>query len=653
MHQQPQENSQSSNRWSFISVWFYHLNWVGVIATTLGVVAVFIPAVRTQLIVKPKQKFATKNNQIQLQQPLKLLPIIETKNNISQSQQPQTPKENAIPFAEEVIPFNQIFAPVNFLNNQGELSKIPPPKTSLPPLTNSQSLIPKPYSQPQVAPAFPEPILLLAQNNSFNLAQQQSASQNQTDNQIINQTNPRINPPINQQINPPINQTPNTQEIGIKLADIVVLVLANNRTIKNAYLDRIIQRKDLQVVENKFAPNFTPSLSFRIDQLGADGITSGNPGLDLDTQVSVKIPTGADVSLGWTNNNRLSNLNDNGSTQNLSLGFRQPLLRGAGTQINKADIKTARLNEQINIIALKSTLSETITSGILAYRELLQAQERLKIQQLALKNAEESLEITQALINAGREAPIAIIQNQASVANQQVSLLAAQNQLESRKLALLQILDIDNNTKIFAAELPTIKPTNLEFNNLKEIALKNQPNYLQSQLNLERSKIEVLLADNDKRWDLNLNVSLNNATNISTDVRTGISLSRTFGDLSREQRPERSRIDLRKAEISLEDSRSSLELELTDRIRDVNLSFSQVQLARQATKLSERQLDIEQQKQKLGRGSGIFQIIQQQTALVEARNAELDATINYLNSLTNLDLLLGTTLNTWQVTIQN
>jgi outer membrane protein TolC len=645
MHQQPQENSQSSNRWSFISVLFSRLNWVGVIATTLGVVVVFIPAVRTQLIVKPKQRFATKNNPIQLQQQLKLLPIVQTKNNISPSQQPQTPKESAIAFAEEVIPFNQISAPANFFNNQGELSKIPPPKTSLPPLTNSQPLIPKPYSQPEVTPAFPDQILLLGQKNSFKLAQQQSASQNKTDNQIINETNPRINAPI--------NQRPNSQEIGIKLADIVVLVLANNRTIKNAYLDRIIQRKDLEVVENKFAPNLTPSLSFRIDQLGGNGITSGNPVLDLDTQVSIKIPTGADVSLGWTNNNQLSNLNDNGSTQNLSLGFNQPLLRGAGTQINKADIKTARLNEQINIIALKSTLSETITSAILTYRELLQAQERLKIQQLALKNAEESLEITQALINAGREAPIAIIQNQASVANQQVSLLAAQNQLESRKLALLQILDIDNNTKIFAAELPTIKPTSLEFNNLKEIALKNQPSYLQSQLNLERSKIEVLLADNDKRWDLNFNVSLNNATNVSTDVRTGISLSRTFGDLSREQRPERSRIDLRKAEISLEDSRSSLELELTDRIRDVNLSFSQVQLARQATKLSERQLDIEQQKQKLGRGSGIFQIIQQQTALVEARNAELDATINYLNSLTNLDLLLGTTLNTWQVTIQN
>ncbi|WP_375472196.1 TolC family protein [uncultured Nostoc sp.] len=643
MHRHSQENSKSSTRWSFISILFCSLNWVGVLATTLGVAVVFIPAVRTQLIIKSNQ-IETKKNQIQIQQQLTVPPIIE-KNNISQSQQPKTSERKAIPFAKEVIPFNQIFALADSSNNQRELSKIPPPKTSLLPLTNSQALILNPHSQPQITPAFSDPVSLLAQKSSFKLAQQRSAPQNQIESQIINETNP--------QSNLPINQPPNPQEIKLKLADVIVLVLANNRTIKNAYLDRIIQRKDLQVAENKFAPYFTPSLSFTVDQLGNNGITSGNPGVDLDTQISVKIPTGGEVSFGWTNNNQFSNLNDNSFLQSLNLGFSQPLLRGAGTQINKADIKAAQLNEQNNILGLKSILSETITNAILAYRELLQAQERLKIQQLALKNAEDSLQITQALINAGREAPIAIIQNQASVANQEVSVLAAQNQLEGRKLALLQILDIDQNTKIFAAELPTIKPTILEFNNLKEIALKNQPSYLQSQLNLERSKIEVLLADNDKRWDLNFNVSLNNTTNTSTDVRTGISLSRSFGDLSREQRPERSRIELRKAQISLEDSRSTLEIQLADIIRDVNLSFSQVKLAQQATELSEKQLDVEQQKQKLGRGSGIFQIIQQQTALVEARNAELDATINYLNTLTNLDLLLGTTLNTWQVTIEN
>lgn len=74
---------------------------------------------------------------------------------------------------------------------------------------------------------------------------------------------------------------------------------------------------------------------------------------------------------------------------------------------------------------------------ILAYRNLLRAQERLKIEQLCLKSAQEILEINKALIVAGRLAPVEIIQSETAIANRQVSLVAAQNTLESAKLALL------------------------------------------------------------------------------------------------------------------------------------------------------------------------------------------------------------------------
>ncbi|MBW4604443.1 MAG: TolC family protein [Calothrix sp. FI2-JRJ7] len=73
--------------------------------------------------------------------------------------------------------------------------------------------------------------------------------------------------------------------------------------------------------------------------------------------------------------------------------FSQPLLRGAGTDINKVSIQAARLTETINVLSLKSTLTNTITNAILAYRNLLRAQERLKIEQLSLKSAQELLEI--------------------------------------------------------------------------------------------------------------------------------------------------------------------------------------------------------------------------------------------------------------------
>jgi outer membrane protein TolC len=475
----------------------------------------------------------------------------------------------------------------------------------------------------------------------------------------------QINQDFENIINFPSNQTPfqltQPQEksgMELKISDVVILVLANNRDIKNAYLERIAQRKDLAVAEDKFAPDFTPTLSFSLNQAGGGGLATGRLGMNIDAKVAVKIPTGGELSFGWagnaqtSNSNDLSvNSNDDSLRQNFELNFRQPLLRGAGIAVNKASINIARIDEKINILALQSTLSDTITKAILAYRELLQAQERLKIQQLALKNAQESLEITQILINAGRIAPVEIVQNQTDIANKQVDVLAAENDLEAKKLGLIQLLDIDKNTNIVASGIPTIQPINLDLEKLKKTALENQPEYLQAQLNLDKNKLDLMLAENERRWDLNLDAGVANATNDSADMKVGLSLTRKIGDLSIEQKFERSRVNLFKAQNSLEDSRETLEIQVTDRIRDINLSLSQLELARNATQLSERQLAIEQEKLKLGRSNNL-DIINLQNALAQARNNELNATIAYLNALTNLDQILGTTLQTWQVTIK-
>jgi outer membrane protein TolC len=433
---------------------------------------------------------------------------------------------------------------------------------------------------------------------------------------------------------------PKVRPVALKLSDVVVFALQNNRSIKNAYLERIAQKQDLAVEENKFAPNLTPSVSMSMAQSGSDATTTTTN--DVGFEAKMKIPTGGELSFGLTAN-----------ALTPKITFNQPLLRGAGIDVNRASIKTARLTEKSNVLGLKSTLTNTMTDAIIAYRNLLRAQERVKIEQLSLKSAQELLEINRALIEAGRLAPVDIIQSQTAIANRQVSLVAAQNNLESTKLALLQILDIDQNTNILAAEVPKASPVTLDANKLRQLAFENQPEYLQAQLNLGKAKLDLLQAENNRRWDLGLNVSYDNTgDNATGDVRAGLTFSKTLGDLTPEQRFQRSRVNQLQAENNLKDQRESLEIQVTDRIRDANLSFSQVQLARQARESSERQLEIEREKQRLGRGSGVFEIVSLENSLVEARNAELNATIEYLNALTNLDKTVGTTLDTWQVTIE-
>jgi outer membrane protein TolC len=468
------------------------------------------------------------------------------------------------------------------------------------------------------------------------------------------QTKPIADNPLTQNQPKPVTEM---RTVKLTLSDVVILALENNRPIKNAYLERIAQRQELAVAEDKFSPNFTPTVSLSIAQFGTNRRAT-DADLGIGATVSVKVPTGGKLSFRWATNGQTVSqnglnldINDDPFSQNLQLSFNQPLLRGYGVSVNQASVDIARLTEQVNILDLKSTLSNTITEAILAYRELIRAQELLKIAQLSLQRAEESLSNNRVLIEAGRLAPVDIVQSETEVARRQVSLIEAENNLEAARLLLVNIVDIEPTAVVVATDSLIASTVSLNSESLRQLAFENQPDYLKAQLDLERTKLALLQAENNRLWDLNLNTSYGYASNNTSDVRIGLGLSREIGDLTVERDFQRRLVNQLQAENTLTEQRESLDIQLIDRIRDVNMSFSQVELAKKVTESSEKQLEIAREKQRLGRDVTVFELIRLQDDLVQARNVELNAMINYLNALTRLDQTLGTTLDTWQVKI--
>ena len=387
--------------------------------------------------------------------------------------------------------------------------------------------------------------------------------------------------------------------------------------------------------------------------------------VDLSANVSVKIPTGGDISFVWSGKQGQDangfGINGEGSlSQNLTLSFNQPLLRGAGVAVTRAPIEIARLSEKRNILSLKLRLIETITQVILNYRELIKAQEQVKISQSSLEIAREQLEINQVLIKAGRLAKVEIFTSEKAVADQELAVLNSENQLKTARLALLQILDLDRNLNITAATEAAAVPTNpLDLSKILPLALSNSPDYLQVQLDREIAKYNLLLAENNRKWQLDVKASyINNATNLSdssSDLRAELVLTREFGGKRKIERDfQNSRVKLLQAENILKQRNQKLEVEVRNAIGDINLNFKKVELAQKSTELAKKRLDIELQKRKLGVGSSrSIDIVNYQNDLIKAKNAELNAKIAYLNALTNLDKIIGTTLETWQVRIEN
>ncbi|MGR4863789.1 TolC family protein [Caulobacter sp. LARHSG274] len=112
----------------------------------------------------------------------------------------------------------------------------------------------------------------------------------------------------------------------------------------------------------------------------------------------------------------------------------------------------AVLQDQINRLQLRATVSNTVASIIVAYRALSQAQAQLIIARQSLERSQTQLGIDQALIDAGRMAAAEIVQTQADIANQQVALLAAEQQRNTAQLTLLGLLAMDLHTDIVAGD---------------------------------------------------------------------------------------------------------------------------------------------------------------------------------------------------------
>jgi outer membrane protein TolC len=452
--------------------------------------------------------------------------------------------------------------------------------------------------------------------------------------------------------------------INLTLKEVIFLALENNRTIKNQYLERIVERQELAVAEDKFNPDFTPSLSIGWDNTTQGNLTTMNRGLKLSAKVLVKIPTGGVLNLEWEGQRQQENYQGSGSSdqdvlrQNLALVFNQPLLRGAGETVNRAPIEIARIQETINLLNLKSILINKITEIIIAYRDLLRAQEQVKIEKQSLKTAQEQVETTKVLIQAGRLPRTELITVQTRVANQALSLLSAQNNLKKQQLNLLELLDIDQEVNIVASENLDIQLTPFNPDELKQLGLENQPSYLQAKLKLEQSKMDLIVAENNRRWNIDLSTVVRHqpAPDIienQTDLRAGLVLSKTLGDRTLEQNFQRSRVKVLQAENDLIEAGQNIEIDLKKSLQDIDVARKRVELSRQATQLAEEQLQNEVEKVKLGAGeSSLVNLVQFQSDLTQAQNDELNAKIEYVNTLTNLYQSLGITLDQFGITLE-
>ncbi|QXH35710.1 TolC family protein [Pseudomonas muyukensis] len=446
------------------------------------------------------------------------------------------------------------------------------------------------------------------------------------------------------------------RQIDLSLSDAIYLGLRDNRAIRSAYLERIAQKFDLRVAEDRFTPKLVVRGNALSNHNQADRYRQG----DIAPSTTLLTPYGTRVSLGWAYRHTDADLAGLTRNDGANLTLIQPLLRGAGRDVATAPVQLARLGEQVNRLALKDTVAQSITRIITAYRALLQSQEQLQIAGDALARARQLLEVNQAMIGAGRMAAFEIVQTEAEVATQELGHEEARNQLDAARLALLQLLALDLDTPLVASDAVQADALEVDAAQAMAQAETMQPNYLIQLIGNQQAAINLTVARNERLWDVSLvggggqvrDRNSHNGSSRSWENYVGVQVEIPIGDLSTRQAEVQARVGVENQQVRVQEARQQLQRDVTNAVRDIAVRWRQYQIALRAQTLSQRKLQIEREKLTVGRSSN-FQVLSFENDLRSAQNARLNALISYLNAQAELDQTLGTTLQSWDIALND
>ena len=369
--------------------------------------------------------------------------------------------------------------------------------------------------------------------------------------------------------------------LALTLEQTIRLALDNNRTLVSAWRRRETDKLSLEVAEDRYRPRAQIGASTRTNNRGENQA-------ELSIGPSLRVPSGGEFRLGWEK--PLAGSEARAGTW--TLGFSQPLLRGFGTDVDTAPVRTARLREQRNRLAYRDTVARTVESVIGAFRGASRAHRAIAISAESLARAKRQLEVNRALIEGGRMAAREIIQTEAEVANRELALIESENRRSVANAALISILDIDETTQIRPIEQTvSIEALSPDVDKSIETALDRRSDHLGALMDVEVAELELRKAKNERLWDLSLDASVSRGRgDEGRDYAVGLGLSIPIGDRSSELGELSARNGLRDAEIGLVELKQSIRIEVRQAVHEVAVGVRRIELARTSRELAEETL---------------------------------------------------------------
>ncbi|WP_186775530.1 TolC family protein [Rubripirellula tenax] len=188
----------------------------------------------------------------------------------------------------------------------------------------------------------------------------------------------------------------------------------------------------------------------------------------------------------------------------LNLSFEQPLGRGRGKNVTTAPLRIARANQSLASHEFQAIVNETLRDVQLAYWDWKRAQRDYEVTRDAVRTALETLELEKEAVRSGEGTLPDVEQASDQWQRFRIDEALALNDMKKARITLIQLMGLPLNdiNYDFAIDEPAI--TTDVAREIGEVSAMARPEVLAAQANIRAVQLEVILAADTLRPDLNL-----------------------------------------------------------------------------------------------------------------------------------------------------
>ncbi len=436
----------------------------------------------------------------------------------------------------------------------------------------------------------------------------------------------------------------------LTLRDAIWLALRNNPAVKNAEMQRTIDKFSLELAQWQLEPHFTDTYSAARNVNG--GGWGSAPALGLGSTWTNQL--GTQTQFNYTNT-----VGGGSQSNGYSLSVTQPLLNGLLIpELNY--LNSVAANETAKL-TFKITIMQQLQAVIQSYMSLVQAYNDYDLQKKELEQTKKQLDQETLQVKVGKLARSELLREKINYAQYQLGVLSDKNAVDNSYQSFLQQLgflattniQIDRSIDTSGFEVPAK-------DKCITIALENNPQY-------QSDKISVQVAERNLKESQNALWPTLNAVYTDSNTYTGstsnssatTSPGQTIGfSVSVPIDPRQERFNLLSAKVALEQAKIALEQEKQTVIQTTIQNWNTVDTDIKTIILSKQQLEMQEQTLKdtylqlqYGRTT-MFEYVSTQQTLLSQQLSYVNSEITYINDVTTLDQGMGVTLQRWNVKLR-